>query len=655
MSTPSKGVVINHASLVALVLDIRIRFGINADARVAQNTSISFDVSLAEIWMALAGGGELRLTNATKPLVGERFADFLENHRITHLAVTPTVLASIPQRAFPTLRWIIAAGEACPASLVQIWAPNRNFINAYGPTEATIYATAANCLPDLKISIGFALDHVETQVLDSQLNAVPPGTPGELCLSGVGVAVGYIGANQETSPKFCVIQGPKGARRIYRTGDLVKEDLGGALIFLGRLDNQIKIRGHRIEIEEIEHCLQQSPNVIEAAVCIDVRGETKELVCFVKLEDEKLGIDNLRSYLQTWLPDYMVPHNLLSVSCIKHTPSGKKDRQWLLETYGRLIVRRAEYIAPRTDIELRLSQIWKDILPLDDEVGVYDAFTALGGDSLLGLLLVEKIESSFQISLPPGFFSESMNITEMGMKMTSLAFTHQNAESKISGFRNSQIFKQLRNLTSDWAGERANADALIFSHGNKEATYDLFVCVQCDEEVIFLSRALGNDFRIHAVRSGHLVMDYSDVNVEALTKHYFEEFSAIDPQGILLIAGVCQGCTIARAMSNMLTHEGNPPKLLILIEQARLFSYSDSVAFFYSEDSYLNPYRRFENGLARYDQIYQDRYTLDIVPGPHASFHREPYVHTFAHQLLTRLRVLEGMDTLSRKNEPSNT
>ncbi|HEX8678594.1 MAG TPA: amino acid adenylation domain-containing protein, partial [Chthoniobacterales bacterium] len=279
-----KGVLIREQALFGLLSDAIPRFGVNGNARTALNTSISFDISLAEIWMTLCGGGELIASGSSKPLVGDKLARFIEGRNVTHLAVTPSVLASVKPRKLATLKCIIACGEACPDSLASNWASGRRFFIAYGPTEATIYATAARCRPGKKVTIGRAMGHIRTYVLDQEQNPVAAGDPGELCLGGCGVASGYLDADQEANRRFLKwAPHDREADWIYRTGDLVREDKDGNLLFLGRLDHQVKIRGHRIELEEIEATAKRLPHVRDAALCVD-ETEGNELICFVVME-----------------------------------------------------------------------------------------------------------------------------------------------------------------------------------------------------------------------------------------------------------------------------------------------------------------------------------------------------------------------------------
>jgi UDP-N-acetylmuramate--L-alanine ligase len=634
-----KGVAISCGSLLSLISNVANRFRISPNTRMALNTSISFDVSLAEIWMPLCGGGQIIISSSSKPLIGDRLADFIEENAISHVAITPSVLASVRSRALPSLKCIICAGEACAQQLVDTWSVGRFFFNAYGPTEATIYSTVAECRAGESVTIGKALKHINTYVIDQDLNQVRVGEAGELCLGGIGVAKGYVGLEEESKEKFVALcRGGAQIDWIYKTGDLVKLGSDGNLSFLGRLDNQIKIRGNRIELEEVEHSIKRIPGVMDAAVCVEDGIGSKELVCFIVVEsNEAFDEIMIRDRLSTWLPSYMIPSHFVRIGTIPMTPSGKMDRL-LLSKYRRKIVQHAEYESPRTEVECKLAQIWKDVLEADTEIGVYDHFTSRGGDSLMSLLLIDEVERQFGVGIPPGYFGSISTITRMAVQIADLLWNHNRQNTVVaSGFLGSRVYKQLRDLTVGWTGTRMSESGLIVSLGNENPTYELFLCAQYEAEFSSLSKNLGDDFRVHSMRSGHLVMDYTHENIRKLSSHYVEEIKKIKPTGKLLVGGVCQGGAIAHAVASMLRDDGLEISLLIFIEQASLPSFEGRVAFIYAEDSFIKPIEGYEVGVPRYDKVYGDRYTIDIVPGSHGELFVEPNVHSLVTHLRRRI------------------
>jgi UDP-N-acetylmuramate--L-alanine ligase len=635
-----KGVAVAHRSLFLLVADNVGRFDVGPGQRALLNTSIGFDVSLGEIWTSLCGGAELCVTGAARPLVGDRLADALAARAITHLAVTPSVLGSVTSRPLPALTHIVCAGEACPSHLVAQWAPGRRFFNAYGPTEATIYATVAECRAGEAVTIGHALPHVEAHILDEHLVPVTDGVEGELCLAGPALAIGYVGEEASTD-RFCVLSGTTDAppRRIYRTGDLVRRGPAGAIAFIGRRDNQVKLLGSRVELGEIEQTARRLEGIVDAAVVLAESGGVRELVCFVTLtKGTRFDADTLRARLATWLPAHMLPGRLIEIPSLPLTASGKLDRRQLVELAAQGVVRRSWFSKARTDVEARLLAIWKEILALPDDIGVYDEFESLGGDSLKSLMLIAEIEQQFSITIPPGHLGRITNVMNLAIQVEELIWNARPPDAAPApGFRGTRIYQQLRHLTASWAGTRIVDDGLIVSAGDPDPRFELFVCLQTEHELQQLARRMGRGYRIHAMRSGHLVMHYSPENTRALAAHYLEEMAAFTPKGPVVIGGVCQGGAIAFAVAHALADAGTPTPLLVLVEQSRLTAFDGALAFFYSRSSYLNPHTRFDTGTARYLEAYGDRFTLDIIEGGHGEFANEPYVREFAATLKARI------------------
>jgi amino acid adenylation domain-containing protein len=636
-----KGVAVRHEALLHLVSDVIGRFNISPATRMVLNTSIGFDVSLAEIWMTLCGGGRLVVTGSRAPLVGERLAEFIDAHKISHMTVTPSVLASVPATDLPSLRCIICAGEACPQELADRWALGREFFNVYGPTEATIYATATQCRRGTKVTIGKALNHVRTYVMDDNLAEVPPGEPGELCLGGSGVAAGYIGDKELTGKKFTAVRGrDRPSDWIYRTGDVVKLDPEGNLVFLGRLDNQIKIRGNRVEIEEIEHSIRRIPGIVEAAVCVDDSAGTSELVCFVVMRSNKeVDPNTISARLAAWLPSYMVPARIVPVEFIPLTATGKKDRRSILSAYRHKIARRNEqFCSPRNKVEEELASIWKLVLRADFDIGVYDDFFDLGGDSLKSLILIAEVEKRFGITVPPGFFGRFTAIWRMAVQLADLLWNKdQQAAPAEPRFCSSRIYKQIRDLIADWPGTRTTDERLISSLGSGNPVYDLFFCCQYPTEFQSLFDRLGPNFRVHCMRSGHLVMDYTPDNIELLSSHYLEEIEQIGPTGALLVGGNCQGAIIAHAVAKKLRTARRDVALLVMIEPPDLLPFHGNVAFIYGEHSHFNPFKNQTLTLADYNKVYEDRYSVDFVPGSHGQYFVPPVVEFVVAKMRSRI------------------
>jgi UDP-N-acetylmuramate--L-alanine ligase len=634
-----KGIRVDQAALAALLRDTVSRFDIRSGARMLLNTSIGFDVSLAEICGTLAGGGALAIGGA-RPLGGERLTKTLEELSATHLSITPSLLASAPPRALTQLRCIIACGEPCPPELVAQWGSGVRFFNAYGPTEATVYATAALCEPGAEITIGTALGHVQAHVLDEALQPVAVGELGELCLSGPGVAAGYIGRPQETAERFVRASMGRRSLRLYRTGDMVRLGRDGAMRYIGRTDTQIKMHGVRIELSEIERLVLREEGVADAAVCL-AKGPPQSLLCFVQAApDGAPDFAALSKRLAQWLPESAVPSRIQLVPGMPLTPSGKKDRQRLIAEYGsRTVTRASEYWPPTSDVEKRLAVLWQKALGLADPVGRLDRFSALGGDSLTSLILILLVEENFNVTVPPGYFGRIGTLPQMATQLDELLWHRDGAGAGGQGFTASRIYRRMRDLCGHWPGSRFSPEHLTSSLGSPQAQYDLFLCCQTEKEFTSLAARLSPAVRVHGMRSGHLVIDNGPGEIHQLAVRYAQEIAEISPGDTVVLAGVCQGGAIVRAIAELLIADGRAVPLLILIEPGRPQPYAGRVALLSAEDSFLNPLRPDGPGLAPYEAVLPGGVSIDLVPGSHGSVCLEPAVQFLSHHLMRRMEA----------------
>lgn len=283
-----KAAMIEHRSLVNLCETIRPHLGIAQGDRVMQFAALSFDVSVAEWSTALTAGATLCLLPPGRPLVGRDLGRFLKDQAIDIAFLPPSVVPDIPQELATTVRTLVVAGEACPKELVDRWATDRRVVNAYGPTECTVYATCADCVPgEATPPIGRPLPNVSAYVLDDDLRPMPVGVAGHLHLGGQGVGRGYLGRPELTDERF--VADPfsnEPDARMYDTGDLARFRPDGQLEYLGRRDHQVKIRGFRIETGEIEHALRSQPEVRAAAVLPHSDGGPTSLVAYVQPADD---------------------------------------------------------------------------------------------------------------------------------------------------------------------------------------------------------------------------------------------------------------------------------------------------------------------------------------------------------------------------------
>ncbi|NUP51102.1 MAG: amino acid adenylation domain-containing protein [Catenulispora sp.] len=393
-----KGVVVTHAGLANLVADHAVRLGFGPRSRVLQFVSPSFDAAVADVWPALASGSRLVLAPASRSLTGEYLHRYLAEQRITHAALPPVVVATLPDVPLPDLGVLVVGGAACPADVAARWSAGRMMVNAYGPTEATVTATASAPLRgELAPPIGRPIRNVRVYVLDEELNPVPPGCAGHLYIAGAGLARGYLGAPGATADKFrpCPFDSGHGpGERMYRTGDLARWDADGTLEYLGRADNQIKVRGFRIEPGEIEALLTGGGTVATALV-VAAPGGTGVYAYVVPRAGAVVDPVALRRRAAAALPDFMVPAAVVVLDVLPMTPNGKVDVAALpAPEFGDADPGADSGGAvPATGVEAALCRIFADVLGVE-RFGADASFFEHGGDSITALQVVSAARAA---------------------------------------------------------------------------------------------------------------------------------------------------------------------------------------------------------------------------------------------------------------------
>ncbi|MGW2748299.1 amino acid adenylation domain-containing protein [Streptomyces sp. NPDC001450] len=404
-----KGVTVTHSGLAALRAEA-VRVGeldTGTGARVLQYAVLSFDMSVWDLVTALTTGALLVLP-PQEQLVGEELAAFLAEREVTHATLPPSVLATLPAGTAASLRHLrvlVVGGEASTPALVAEWGAGRRLFNAYGPTEATVWATFAGPLGDSAAPIGTAMTGTRAYLLGDDLLPVADGQAGDLYLAGPGLARGYLGRPAQTATRFLADPQGTAGGRMYRTGDLARVGPDGRLEYLGRSDDQVKLRGQRIELGEVEAVLATHPRVRQAAVVVhDNATGGQQLVGFVvpasaagTQEAEPsggagqltlgpgLGAAELRAFLARRLPEAMVPTTITVVDEMPLTPNGKADRAAL----PRPQFRAADYRAPRSPAEEVLTGCFAEVLSLA-RVGIDDDFLSLGGDSIQAMRVASR-------------------------------------------------------------------------------------------------------------------------------------------------------------------------------------------------------------------------------------------------------------------------
>ncbi|AZG48356.1 non-ribosomal peptide synthetase [Gordonia insulae] len=410
-----KAAAVSHQGLANLVANQRIILRLDQRSRVLHVASPSFDASIFEILMALCTGAELVISPAGV-FGGDELATLIERHRVTHAVMTPSALGTLEPAAVPSLSRVISVGEACPPDLMRRWTrAGRAFFNLYGPTEVTIWATAAGPMHEGDdVTIGRAVPGVGALVLDQTLRPVPAGVPGELYLAGIQLARAYHRRSDLTATRF--VPNPFGdGERMYRTGDRVVRTASGNLRYVGRTDFQLKIRGLRIEPGEVDAAILHHPLVTEV-VSLGVPGPGGDdvLVAYAKLADGA-SADPKRILEQAGahLPGYMVPHALVIVKEFRLTTSGKIDRRSLPPVD---FATSAPYRAPGSQMEAVVAGIFGQVLG-QDRVSADADFFDLGGSSLSATKVTSRLSALLDRQVPVKLLFERPTVATLAQAL----------------------------------------------------------------------------------------------------------------------------------------------------------------------------------------------------------------------------------------------
>jgi UDP-N-acetylmuramate--L-alanine ligase len=614
-----KGVEISHGSLANYAVAACRHFAIDRTSRVSQVCGFGFDVSVGDMAMALAAGACLVYPTDMQAISGAPLGRFIAQSQLSHLSLTPSALSVIPPGDYPHLTHVIVVGEACHPSLVDRWGEGRCFINAYGPTEATVEALFAVCQPGRSVTIGRPFDNMGACLLDENLRPVAPGDEGELCLFGAGLAKGYRHLAELTAQQFPTvnIQG-EGAVRIYRTGDRAKAGPDGELIYLGRLDSQFKYHGYRIEPGDIEAALCSLPDIMDAVVSLASGGASGDrLIAHIVMMPEAPPLDplGLRDRLEALLPIYMVPAIFLPVADIPRNANGKHDRHALPLPPQLTQPQKARTSGNPT--EERVMALIDELAGAGFITGTRDSLVAAGLDSLTMANLLFSIEDTFGITLDTGFKAGFDTVEVLALMVDSqLKVAHSPSQQGLGDVLAARIMSHL----VTWPGQIFGKAGLARSLTGDRPLPRLFWCFQNGRELAQLSASLSETTELFGLRSGHLAIEYSADNLKGLGKLYADEITAIAPTGPLFLGGNCQGGLVMRESGLELIRRGRDVALTILMEQGRFPYYPGQTLLVFGAGSYLNPYGQIEAPEQIFRTAYPGGHRVEIIPGAHGTY-----------------------------------
>ncbi|OEU67171.1 MAG: hypothetical protein BBJ57_13615 [Desulfobacterales bacterium PC51MH44] len=414
-----KAVMIEHRSIINLVMWHRRWYGVNEKSRATLVASPGFDASVWEMLPYLLSGAFIYPVSNDNRNDTEKLIGFYKTNSITHSFVSPTICEEICRTHLGRLAGcitLLTGGDV----LKEIGDADIQVVNNYGPTECTVVATSIFlCSKDAGtgISIGRPIDNTRIFILDSMRRPVPIGIPGEIYIGGAGLARGYLNQKELTEKRF--IQSPfQAEERLYRTGDIGKWLHNGNIRFLGRNDDQVKIRGFRVEPGEIEHRFLEHPLITEAIVTAqEGKDSSMELIGYI-VAGEKISVSALREHLLAALPDYMVPRHFVQMDKLPITSSGKINRNYLPVPDVNLRNSEKSYAGPRTFQEQLLTEIWTEVLGLET-IGIYDNFFELGGHSLSATRVISCIRGKFQTEISLRMLFEKPTIAELAAVIES--------------------------------------------------------------------------------------------------------------------------------------------------------------------------------------------------------------------------------------------
>ena len=549
-----KGVLISHRAVNRLVLQtdyVKITPG---DA-IAQVANVSFDAATFEIWGALLNGARVVVIDKETVLSPPAFASAIAAQSITALFLTTALFNQMVERiplALGSLRYLLFGGETANPEKVKAFldsGPQCRVLHVYGPTETTTFATSywVNALAHDAPPIGKPIANTTCHILDVRLNPVPVNVSGELYIGGPGVAQGYLNRPQLTEEKF--IANPfsdKPGARLYRTGDLARYRADGNIEFLGRIDNQVKLRGFRVELDEIEAVMKQHAEVRDAAVVLreDQPGDKRLVAYFVARSAVAPSRELLAGYLQAKLPSYMIPAAFVLLPELPVNANGKIDRLALPQPIPENRDKTVIETGPRTAKETLVREIWTEVLGAQPR-SIHDNFFELGGHSLLGIALVSRLQEQFHRPVPVRWLFESPSVAGLAARLDS--------------------------APSDGVPPATNRWRYLFELKPGNGKGPVFLCpggFGGDEAYLYYARLayhVGAEYSFYGLRARSAEGEMAaHRHVEAMAVDYLQEIRSLQPHGPYSLMGNCIGGVLAYEIARQLQAEGEQCNLVLL-------------------------------------------------------------------------------------------
>lgn len=543
-----KGVPISHRNLLHSTTS-RFQYFKNQPSAFLLLSSFSFDSSIVGIFWTLCSGGTLVLPANRIEQDIRALAQLIKANHISHTLLLPSLYRLLLEYAavsdLSSLNTVMVAGEASSAALIQQHykkIPRVELVNEYGPTEGTVWCTAHKILPEDAfgmVPIGRPIPNVQNYILDQNLEPVPVGVIGELYIGGAGVATGYWKRPKLTSERFVPNHFDKNASpNLYKTGDLVRYRANGLIDFLGRADHQVKIRGHRIELDEVKKVLTQLKIVQDAVVIVQNENNLPRLIAYLAIRDSEKDLD-IRFLLKEKLPEYMIPSAFVILAEFPKLPNGKINLSKLPTPDKTDFSGNTGFKAPKTEIEQELAKIWEKVLKITP-IGIHDNFFEIGGDSMRSIQVIAKAQ-------------------EVGLEIAS----HQLFEYQTIG----ELAKFLEKSEDSEAADNWSSLVSLNKSGAKSPLF----CIHSGGGHVFfyqpLAKHLSADQPLYALQplglNGEETLHSS---IEEMATFYLNEMKKVQPSGPYHILGTCFSNAVGLEMANQLKAAGEEIALLLFID-----------------------------------------------------------------------------------------
>jgi len=559
-----KGVQIPHRAVVNFLTSMSRTPGMSEADRLLSVTTLSFDIAGLEIYLPLIVGASVEIVSREVSSDGYQLLSKLASSGATVMQATPVtwrMLIEAGWKGTPNLK-MLCGGEAISHKLAtQLLQKGGSLWNMYGPTETTIWSTCSRiALEQEPIVIGRPIANTDIFILDELLQPVPIGVAGELHIGGEGLARGYLKRPELTAEKFIASPfAPDSTARLYKTGDLARYRPNGDVECLGRIDHQVKLRGFRIELGDIESALRQHRGINDAVVVAreDTPGDKCLVAYFVPWQEAPAAVSELRDFLKEKLPEYMVPSAFVALEAMPLTPNGKINRRALPAPEQKSLAPAESFAAPRNGLEFQLATIWENVLGVRP-IGIRHSFFELGGNSLVAVRLMQRIEQAFG-------------------KHLSIATLFQ-----------APTVEQLAGILRQEGWSPAWSSVVAIQTGGSKPP---FFCVHGVGGNVLrfyaLAQHLGSNQPFYALQAQGLTADYPcHTRAEDMAAHYVKEMRGIQPEGPYFLGGYSFGGMVALEMAQQLVAQGEEPPVVVLFDTlcatARESSFSQKLTSFSS-------------------------------------------------------------------------